>query len=90
MRNIRVRLDRLESQCTAGSSIYLPRMVRILCRGYARAVAAGIREPEEATEEAVLSDLQSIPSTAGASLAERMEAAISRGKAQRENRGYAQ
>lgn len=84
MRNIRTRLEKLEQQRDPQGSRYLPQMLRVLCRGYAREVAGGTRKSENATEQIALAELRSIPVTLGASLAERMEAAIRRGKARRE------
>lgn len=84
MRSIKSRLSKLEQQCIPQGNRYLPLLVKVTLRRFAREVAAGTRSPEGATEEAALAELRSIPVTQGASLAERMEAAIRRGKARRE------
>ena len=84
MRSIENRVSKLEQQARLTANIWQPRMVKVTLRRFAREVAAGTRTPEDATEATALAELRSIPVTVGASLAERMEAAIRRGKARRE------
>lgn len=83
MRNIRSRLSKLEQQAQPIAHIWETRMVKITQRRFAREVAAGTRKPEAATQEAALAELRSYQAHGG-SLAERMEAAIRRGKARQE------
>lgn len=90
MRNLGTRLAKLELLARPTANVWEPRMVKVTLRRFAREVAAGTRRPEDATPEAALAELRSIPVTVGASLAERMKAAISRGKARREQGGTAQ
>jgi len=86
MRGIEARISRLEARqgTRSTANIWEPRMVKVTLRRFAREVAAGTRTPEDATEATALAELWSIPVAAGASLAERMEAAILRNKPQRE------
>lgn len=90
MNGIQRRIAKLEQQSRPTANIWEPRMVKVTLRRFAREVAAGTRKPEDATPEVALTELRGIPVTVGASLAERMEAAISRGKARREQRRTAQ
>jgi len=83
MQSIRTRLAKLEQQARPTANIWEPRLARVVCRRYAREVAAGTRKPEDATPEAALAELRNSRSPGG-SLEERMKAAILRGKPQRE------
>ena len=83
MNAIRRRISKLEQQAQPTGNIWEPRMVRVVCRRYAREVAAGTRKPEDATPEAALAELRSRRSSGG-SLEQRMKAAILRNKPQRE------
>lgn len=83
MRNLGTRLAKLELLARPTASVWEPRLARVVCRRYAREVAAGTRRPEEATEEAALAELRSFRSPGG-TLEERMKFAILRNKPQRE------
>uniref|UniRef100_I2Q570 Uncharacterized protein n=1 Tax=Desulfovibrio sp. U5L TaxID=596152 RepID=I2Q570_9BACT len=84
--NLSRRIKKLEQGRPGTGDEYLPRMARVLCRGFAREVAAGTRKPEDATEVTAFSVIR-VASGAGDNLAERMEAAILRGKDRRDAQG---
>ena len=82
MNGIRRRISKLEQEVKPTANIWEPRLARVICRRYAREVAAGTRKPKDATPEAALAELRSRRSPGG-SLEERMKAAILRNKPQR-------
>lgn len=76
--NLSKRIGKLEANAQRSSqsaSSLLPRLVRACRRLYAQEVAVGTREPEDATESAILAHLKRPRPMCVGGLAERLRAA---------------